>query len=364
MITTKDDSVKKRSPKKSKGSSVVETALRYLDMLEFIPREDSVSVEEIEQALKRRGFEIDKRTVQRDLNKLAGDFNLRSHRVGTAKHWSYSRDTTVRFFPSMDEHTALSFQLMQSFLKPLMAPETLDSMVPFFKKSAELLSQRKGTAARWQEKIHALPLGLPRIPPTVNPEVQKAIYQALLHERPLRVHYRSRSSEVYKEHVISPLGLVIRDYVSYVVLVMNKNGNQGYWPLQRFNNAEIDSNAKYLRPDDFNLAAYAKENLGFKMSNAPTIMGESPPLELELRMGEMAAVSVAECPVSARQTLSKQGDEGFLLSATVPNTHELRCWIRSFGQQVEVLAPRHLRAEIADEITAMMKNYNQEKIVS
>lgn len=357
MPTTKDEPLKKK-PKKSKGASVDKTALRYLDMLEFIPREDDVSVEEIKQALERRGYVIDKRTVQRDLNKLAKTFNLQSSRGdGPSKRWSYAQDAPVKFFPSMDEHTALSFQLMQAFLKPLMAPETLDSMEPFFKKSAELLSQRTEVAARWQEKVHVIPLGLPRIPPTVNHDVQKVIYQALLHEQPLRVHYRSRSSEVYKEHLVSPLGLVIRDHVSYLVLVMNKSGHLGCWPLQRFKDAKEDLNAEYSRPDSFNLAAYAKENIGFKMSNAPTVMGESPPLELELRMDEISAVSVAECPVSARQTMSKQADGSFLLSASVPDTHELRCWIRSLGQRVEVLAPGHLRAEIAEEIASMFQRY-------
>lgn len=334
---------------------MTDTSLRYLAMLESIPREpDSVTVEQIIQALDRQGFSIDKRSVQRDLNKLALPFTLNDLKDGQSKCWSYSEKAPVRLFPSMDEHTALSFQLMQSFLRPLLPPETLDNIAPWFKKAAERLSQRKEYTARWQEKIHVLPLGLPRQPPSINPDVQRKIYDALLVELPLRVHYRGRNSEKPKEHIISPLGLVIRDHVTYVVATMNDGGTVLQFALHRFKDAEIDSDADYVRPAGFNLAAYAKESFGFQMS-------ESPTLDLELWLDKDAAKSVAECPVDKQQRLVEQADGSFLLSATVPNTLELRRWIHSFGQQVEVLQPGFLRAQFAAEIATMSERYTKKK---
>ena len=349
MTTTKDEPVKNKKPKKNKGTSIVETSLRYLDMLEFIPRDVTVSVKDIEQALERRGYSIDKRTIQRDLNKLAKSFNLRCSRLGKSMLWSFSDDAPVRFFPSMDEHTALSFQLMQSFLKPLMAPQTLDSMEPFFKKSAELLSQRTEVAARWQEKVHVMPLGLPRQAPVIDPDVQETIYQALLHENPLLILYLPRNAKKAKEYLISPLGLVVRDYVSYVVAAMHHDGSVRHLPLHRFKNVDWEG-VSYIRPAGFNLAAYASDSFGFQM-------GESPTLDLVLWMDKDAAVSVAESPISKKQNLVEQADGGLLLSAIAPNTLELRRWIHSFGNQVEVLEPGYLRVEIAEKIAAMSDRY-------
>lgn len=350
MSNTKDEPVKMKNSKRGKGFSVVYTSLRYLAMLEFIPRDpESVLVEEIMQALGRRGFEIDTRSIQRDLNKLALSFKLVSSKDGRSRRWSYSDDAPVRFFPSMDEHTALSFQLIQAYMQPLLAPETLDSIAPLFKKSAERLSQRSEPPARWKEKIHVLPLGLPRIPPRIDPEVQEEVYQALLWELPLRIHYRARNSERFKEYFITPLGLVIRDYVSYVVAAMNDDGSIRQFALHRFKDAVTEDDG-YLRPPGFNLAAYAKEEFGFQI-------GASKTLDLELWLDKEAAVSVAECPISKRQSLVEQADGNFLLSATVPNTLELRRWIHSLGQQAEVLQPAFLRAKFAEEFAAMSKRY-------
>lgn len=349
MPNAKDELVKRKKPKREKGYSTVYTALRYLDMLEFIPREEAVSVEEVMQALERRGHLIDKRSVQRDLQKLAKTFSLVSSKDGRSRRWSYSEKAPVRFLPAMDEHAALSFQLIQAYMQPLLAPETLDSIAPLFKKSAERLSQRSEPPARWQEKIHVLPLGLPRIPPKIDPEVQFQVYQALLWELPLRIHYRARNSRSFKEHFITPLGLVIRDYVSYVVAAMNDTGPIRQFALHRFKDAELED-AEYLCPDGFNLAAYANEEFGFQMSKSKT-------LELELWLDKEAARSVDECHISKRQSLVEQADGNFLLSARVPNTLELRRWIHSLGQQAEVLKPDFLRADFADEIAAMSKRY-------
>lgn len=201
-----------------------------------------------------------------------------------------------------------------------------------------------------------LPLGLPRQPPKIDLEVQSMVYQALLDECPLRVGYLPRNSKKPKEYLVTPLGLVVRDYVSYIVVAMHNDGSVRYLPLHRFKTVEPED-IDPVRPAGFNLASYANDNFGFQV-------GESPTLDLVLWMDKDAAVSVAECPVSKKQSMAEQADGSFLLSAVVPSTLELRRWIYSFGKQVEVLEPGPLRAEIAEEIAAMLQRYNSDKISS
>ena len=341
---------------------MTDTTFRYLAMLELIPRApDSITAEEISRALERRGFSIHKRSIQRDLaEKLARPFKLVYKEDRLTKYWSYADDAPVRIFPSMDEHTALSFQLMRVFLKPLLPPETLENIAPWFRQSAERLSQRKVATAKWQEKIHVLPLGLQRQPPTIDPKIMETVYEALLHEQPLHIHYRKRGAKSDEEYHISPLGLVLRDYVCYVIAAKNADGEIRQFLLHRFKKASKDD-AKYSRPVGFNLAVYAN-NMGVSRSNAPTIMGESGPIELELWMDKDAAISVAECPVSKGQKLMAQADGSFILSATVPNTQELHRWIHSFGQKVVVLKPAGLRDDFKDEVAAMSKRYKIKKL--
>jgi predicted DNA-binding transcriptional regulator YafY len=337
--------------KRASGFKVVDTSLRYLEMLEFIPREpEAVTVEQIGQSLSRRGFDIDVRTIQRNLNTLAPIFDLTCCNEGKLNRWSYSSEAPIKFFPSMDENTALSFQLMQAFLKPLLAPETLNALDPLFRKSAERLSQRSGRSARWQEKIHVLPLGLPRKPPKVDPEVQFDVYQSLLYEFPMEIVYQARSSAKPKVYVVSPLGLVIRDYITYLVAVLHEDGSIRQFAMHRFKSAGyID--VKYCRPAGFKLESYANESFGFLLPN------ESQFIDLELRMDKAAALSVIECPVSIKQVMSEGEDGSFILKATLKNTLELRRWIHAFGLQVEVLKPIWLRDDFANELAEMLKRY-------
>ena len=58
------------------------TTLRYLAMLEIIPRQPNyITVSQLIGELERRGYLVDKRTVERDLGKLEVPFGLSKERI-------------------------------------------------------------------------------------------------------------------------------------------------------------------------------------------------------------------------------------------------------------------------------------------
>ena len=256
-------------------------------------------------------------------------------------------------FPSMDEHTALSFQLVKEYLQPLFPPETLKMVDPWFVMSGKALASRKGDAARWQEKVFVHPPGPSRVSPRIRNKVQEAIYHAVLHEQGLKIRYLPRGAKEPKSHLISPLGLVVRDRIVYLVAnfvaTQSKPENQLYLPLHRIQDASTEG--AFRRPEGFNLREYAIERMGFPM-------GESKTINLVLRLDQRSAVGVSECPISERQSLEAAGD-GFVLKAVVPNTLEIRQWIRSMGQCAEVLEPGFLREEFKEEAAALAKRYRR-----
>ena len=68
---------------------------------------------------------------------------------------------------------------------------------------------------------------------------------------------------------------------------------------------------------------------------------------LAVAMPEFAAVKLRETPLSLDQAIGELADGRVLVRATVANTVQLRSWLLSFGDNVEVLAPADLRAEVA-----------------
>ena len=85
----------------------------------------------------------------------------------------------------------------------------------------------------------------------------------------------------------------------------------------------------------------------------------SPRLDLKLRVGSNSAYSLRECQLANRQVLidDPENPGGSILSAEVPNTVELRQWIRSLGLNAEVLEPIFLRHEMAEEVATLARRY-------
>jgi len=75
-------------------------------------------------------------------------------------------------------------------------------------------------------------------------------------------------------------------------------------------------------------------------------------------LGEAETAHIlAETPLSVDMQLVSDGNRK-TLSATVPDSWQLRWWVLSQGGAIEVLAPTELREEIAATLSAALKRYN------
>lgn len=217
----------------------------------------------------------------------------------------------------------------------------------------ELVSKRRqASAGKWQDKIHVFPQGMRRKPPKIRPEVREVVYRALLEEMPLRLVHHSRNSPVPKEFYISPVGLVVRDYLIYLYGVTREKKQVLVFALNRTQHAEILEGSIFDKPPP-----------GFTLAESEELVSKphdgSKFIDLRLRIGKMSAYSLQECPLVGRQALipDAANPEGGILTATVPNTVELRQWIRSLGPDTEVLEPTFLRSEMAQEIAMLAQRY-------
>lgn len=341
----------------NKISNISIPANRFKAMLQMIPRApESISTERLQEKLCAAGYEIDLRTVQRNLKDLveSGEFGLANEKKGReSTRWYYLADAPVTIFPSLDDHTALAFRLADAFLQSLMPPETIKALRPFVEEAGRHLNKRRQAAAsKWQDKIHVFPQGMRKRAPKINPEVREAVYRALLDEKPLRLMHLSRGKREAREIVVSPLGLVIRDYLIYLYGLTREKKQVLSFALNRTQSAEILEGAEFNKPPaGFNLADYEY------LVSMP-IEG-SPRLDLKLRIGRNSAYSLRECPLASKQTLidDPENPGGSILSAEVPNTVELRQWIRALGPNAEVQRPTFLRQEMAEEAATLARRY-------
>jgi predicted DNA-binding transcriptional regulator YafY len=279
-----------------------------------------------------------------------------------SKQWFFHADAPVLISPSLDDHTALAFELADAFLRELMPPETIVALKPFVKEAGKRLANRRQiAAAKWKDKIHVFPIGLRKKAPRILPEVRDVVYQALLDDRAIRIVHLSRGQSAPVARVISPLGLVVRGYVVYLYGLPKEQYEKPEkrvlsFALHRTRSAEMLVNEPFLRPEGFLLAAY-EDVLSMPRKD------EQKVIDLVLRIGENSTISMRECPLVGRQTLEQDsafpGKKRCILRAQVPNTEELRQWIRSLGPNAEVLEPAQLRLEIAAEVRELASRYHQ-----
>lgn len=328
-----------------------ETLVRQWEMLRIIPRAPrKIATAEIEAYLREDGFEVNRRTVQRDLQHLMNTFPLTVDDRHKPYGWSWMRDANPFDIPGLDLHASLAFRMASDHLEPLLPAPTRQHLQPHFDLARERLDQMQDSGLRsWPDKVQVIPGGIRREPPTVRPEVLEAVQTGLFEERLLDVRYRRRGENKDRQYEVHPLGLVYRDIVGYLVCTLWDYDDVKQMALHRFRKVSV-TDRPFRFPKGFSLDTYVQsEAFGF-------LHGDRY-LKLKAVFDPAVAPSLTEAPVSKDQKVTERKDGLLLLAASVRDTTALRAWLLGHGSLVEVLAPKVLKDEIRAEVKEMASRY-------
>lgn len=324
------------------------TLLRQWKMLRMIPRlPRKIGTADLMQKLEDADFTVDLRTIQRDLNQLSEVLPLTSDQA-KPQGWAWKEAAEQFDIPGMEPQVALAFHMAEVHLRSLLPASTVDTLRPWFSAAHRVLDEHGNGIAHWPEKIRVLPRGLPQKAPEIDAEVQAKVYQAVLQERQLQISY-GREADGRRDYVIHPIALVVRSQIVYLVCVFDGFDDIRQLAMQRIHAAEV-LGLPAAKPADFVLDDYIAQG-AFGL-----VFGDEP-LMLEARFMSHLAIHLRETPIAEDQ-VTEDIDENFVqLMASVPDTLELRLWLKSFGEEVEVLGPPTLRAEFAGLAKRMAKLY-------
>ena len=330
-----------------------ESIHRHWAMLRLIPRAPrKIDSATIERVLLQQGISITRRSVQRDLETLSQYFiDLRRDDRSKPYGWCWDGKSPLLEIPGMGVQSAVTFELLREHLSHVVPRATLQAMQPYFKRARAVLGQNPDAKmTRWPSKVRVVPRGLRRHSPSVSRPLLHTVYTALLEERRLSVRYKKRGAAEASDYEISPLGVVLRDGTLVLVCTFWDYEQVNQMLLHRMTTAEIVSRPAD-RPRGFSLDEFiASGRIGY-------VKGE--PIKLSARVDARVALDLHEAPLSHDQKLDPC-DEGWeALSATVPDTIELRTWLRGHGALIEVLEPRALREEMAAEAQAAAQLYSR-----
>lgn len=330
-----------------------ETLARQWQLLRLLPNYSSwATASELTAKLAGDGYTTSKRTVERDLADLSQVFPIERNDKGRPYGWRWRRGVELRV-PGVELAEALSLTLVEQFLArmlPLSLWRSFQPRLDHAREKLEALGERNKTA-RWVEKIHYVSPTLPLIPPKIDEDVLECVQRALIEDRQLDAEYRSAGTDEAKPVKLNPLGLIQRGPVTYLVATAYNYDDIRYYALHRIQSVVIGIDDA-LHPENFSLTEHLAAGHGHFVP-----FDSEGEIQLEARVLPDLAQILEETPLS--EDMECSGDpEMPTVTATVPDTWQLRWWILSQGARIEVIRPLSLREEMTHEVRHMAALYN------
>ena len=100
-----------------------------------------------------------------------------------------------------------------------------------------------------------------------------------------------------------------------------------------------------------------RESVEDAFTNAWDIIADQPVVEVVLRFDPAIAARVLEATWHPSQRVEREADGSLVWRGRISGTIEIRLWILSWGQQVEVLQPPDLRADVLATYRAAAARY-------
>ena len=318
------------------------TVSRQWELLKHLPkRESGITVTELLARLESSGFNISRRTVERDLNDLSLVFPLQCSEGITPQAWYWTPGVNVEL-QGITLSEALSLTLVADTIRPLLPASMLSVLEPRFVHARQKLKGLKddNPAAGWLNKVACVRPDLNLQAPDIDPLLLETLQNALINERQVQCQYYSAHADKLSELTLNPLAMVQRGLVTYLIATAHPYTDVRQFAVHRFRSADqLNKPADGLQA--FDLSAYlASDALQF---------GTPEKIRFQAWVSEHQARLIRETPLSADMTLEPL-DDGFRVRSTLSNTWQLHWWILSQGDAMVVEQPPELRAQIGETL--------------
>lgn len=170
----------------------------------------------------------------------------------------------------------------------------------------------------------------------------KTIRQAITQTRILTINYRNYDNIVSKRQ-IEPMSLIFKNYTWYLFAYCLLKKDYRLFRVSRISKAQIEEKS-FERKEKTYHEIVTKENEYTKM------------IEIILKISSKMKSRVED--IFNKEDIQTLETGELLVTATIPEKDWLFSLIFSFGEHIEVMAPKELRDEIAIKLKLMGNKYN------
>jgi predicted DNA-binding transcriptional regulator YafY len=318
----------------------LDTLAFTLNLLKRIPRGRKITALELHRQLQAAGYERDVRTVQRQLEQLSAHFDIERDDSSKPFGYKWKVDAAGLSVPGLTEKESLVLALAQQHLAALLPAEVVASMQPFFAQARANLERpvdnpRARAANDWLQKVRVVSTSQPLLPPSIGEGVLETVSKALYRNHWLDVEYENSALRRVAGRVM-PLGLAQQGTRLYLVCRFEGHDDERTLAVHRIDGV-VDTGLAFERPAGFDLERYdAEGRFGF---------GNGKRVKLEFLIRRGAGLHLLESRLSEDQQVEEEGDH-YRVRAEVPLTEQLKWWLRGFGEDLLVVAPAAVAADV------------------
>jgi proteasome accessory factor B len=290
---------------------------------------------------------ISRRMVFRDLQDLQ-KAGIPFHFDRTAGHYTID----PKFFfppPDLTIQEALGLLLLVYKTRGLVHFPFMDSSLRAVLKIENHLSQKiKLFCNRVLESISVRNPPMPNI--SVSDKIFLQLIEAILKKRVVNVHYylpKQRKNVVFD---LSPYHLFYNDHTWYVLGKSDSQRQVHIFKLNRIKN---------LTTLDRRFAEDKKFDLKEQLARAWSMVPEGKLYQVKLKFLPEVAHDVAEIQWHSTQTVIFNDDGSAIVEFRVDGLNEITWWILSYGDKVQVLAPRVLQRKIIETAQNIIRQSEQ-----
>ena len=330
------------------------SALRLLSIMELLPKSSDgsrgINTNQIYQELQQAGYEVSKRTVERDLNELMDIFPLDYMRKAEGKCWflldAYESKTNY-IRPTEALMLVLSEKLILQTL-----PKTLAGKLETRIKNAQNILSSDMNYQRLVDKIHLISDGIPLASSLllIDERSRECVYSGILKEQSIELAYQPSNSLSSYSFKANPVGIILRGHSQYLIASKKESPNE--LKLYLFNNIKSVENL-------FEPATIPNKEVldSFIEKNPSGWVLKDEIINVELYVKSYAHEHLTRNNLADNQHTKKVDDLWYSVSFQITPTYDLIAWILKFGSDVICQKPEWLRKKIMAIMTDAIRQY-------
>jgi predicted DNA-binding transcriptional regulator YafY len=330
------------------------TTARHLEMLRKIPTNPStpISTTKLHKHLVDEGFQVSKRTVERDLLKLSELGGLYSTLSVEGNTWCSIRNTNAHK-STMQPSEAFMLVLSEKLLfqsMPIEYSRRLDERIA----NAKSVLNSNDTLYKWQSKLQVISDGYPLINTNkiFAEDIREVIYECVLKEYQIDITYQAKDKVLANKYSLNPLGIIIRGQSHYLVATKLTSPEQPLLFLFHRIQSATNTYKEAELPSSFTMEDYYASNPSGWILN-----DRSEAETVQLKVKGFALDTLTHNQLAVDQELGSVTNGWTTVQFSIVLTYDLVAWILRYGADVICEAPEHLRNKVKNIINSTLEQY-------